>query len=300
MIKKIRIENFRCIRELEMDLDPLTVLVGPNASGKSTVLKALALQDLEFPDETLGSGWKIVYTNEHGEERVQQHPRAPRSGRLEPFEAQVYQLDLRAMRQQNTLSYERQLAPDGANLANAFASLPRRKRSAVSEQLVRLVDVFGDVDARPVGNGRVRIMLQDRWDENRWFEPGDVSDGTMFVLAFLVVLHQEERPKTICIEEPERGLHPYLIGQVIESLRSIARGEHGPATQVVLATQSAELLNHVRPEEVRFLERDAGGGVQVRTAPIDDEAWTNAIEVYEHSMGQMWLSGSLGGVPGVQ
>lgn len=295
MITKIHIENFRCIRELEMDLEPLTVLVGPNASGKSTVLAALALQRWQGHDRgNLTKIARIVFYDEQGEaaqNRAQlEGPRAPR--------AQHFQLELQAMRRANTVQKAPLLASDGGDLANAFATLPRRKQGEVATELVRLVDSLGDVDVRPTNPGKHHLVFQDRWNEHRWFSPNEVSDGTMLVLAFLVLQHQEKRPSIICLEEPERGLHPYLLGQIIDLLRDISQGKHGPPTQFVLATQSAELLDHVQPHEVRFLERDAEGGVQVRTAPTEDEAWADAIREYENSVGQMWLSGSLGGVPG--
>ena len=70
-------------------------------------------------------------------------------------------------------------------------------------------------------------------------------------------------------------------------------------TQVVLATHSAELLNFVEPREVRFMSRDtADGSVQIRPAPIDSAEWAAAYAAYEQSLGGLWLSGNLGGVPG--
>ncbi len=297
MITKIQIENFRCIRKLEMDLEPLTVLVGPNASGKSTVLAALALDQWQQTDMRAGAErLGISFFDELGEAATNTSnlagPRAPRVQRL--------QLELNALRQANQVQQAPQLASNGGNLANAFATLPRRKQAEVAAELIRLVDTFGDVDVRPATStsGEHRMVFQDRWNEKRWFEPHEVSDGTMLVLAFLVLQHQQERHDIICLEEPERGLHPYLLGQIIDLLRAISEGKHGPPTQFVLATQSAELLDHVQPHEVRFLERDADGGVQVRTAPTNDEAWADAIHEYENSVGRMWLSGSLGGVPG--
>lgn len=299
MIKKIRIENFRCIRELEMDLEPLTVLVGPNASGKSTVLAALALREWRSSDlPRLGAKGLVTWNDEQGRAVSLRHGIVIAHESLPSV--QRYQLELKALREPNIVQQEWSLTHDGGNLANVFASLPRRTQAEVASELARLVDAFGDVDIRPVAAGKHQLVFQDRWNDNRWFTPTEVSDGTMLVLAFLVFQHQQRRPGTICLEEPERGLHPYLLGQVIDLLRNISQGKHGPATQFILATQSAELLDHVQPHEVRFLERDSEGGVQVRTAPVDDEAWANAIHEYENSVGQMWLSGSLGGVPGAQ
>lgn len=295
MIKHVSIANFRCIRELEMDLEPLTVLVGPNASGKSTVLAALALKGWAQSDMRAGQPGAITWSDDTGKVSVLRQ----NTGGSPPATS-VYHLDLRALRKPNTVTLAPLLASDGSNLANAFYTLSRREQASIAANLVRLVGSFGDVDVRPLAEGQHQMIFQDRWDQKRWFTPTEVSDGTMLVLAFLVLQHQQDRPSTICLEEPERGLHPYLLGQIIDLLRALSQGKHGPATQFVLATQSAELLDYVRPEEVRFLERDADGGVRIRTAPIDDDAWADAIHVYENSMGQMWLSGSLGGVPGEQ
>ncbi len=287
MIEHVSIANFRCIQTLEMDLEPLTVLVGPNASGKSTVLAALAR-------ELRGAGghWAISLRSNGQDVNYSQG-----SAR-----ARTHQFVLERLRQPNAAQAAVSLTRDGGNLANVFATLPRKTQGAVAQELCRTVDVFADVDVRPVANtpGHHRIVFQDRWDETRWFEPTEVSDGTMLMLAYLVMQHETQGPETIMIEEPERGLHPYLIGELMRLLRSISNGDRGRKLQFILATQSAELLDHVEPHEVRFLERDEQGGVRVKLAPTEDEGWAEAIEQYQSSVGQMWLSGSLGGVPGTQ
>jgi predicted ATPase len=127
-----------------------------------------------------------------------------------------------------------------------------------------------------------------------------VSDGTIITLA-LLCLPQLERPVDIlCIEEPEHGLHPYLLAEAIAMLRKLSRGELGAkAVQVVIATHSAQLLDLAEPEEVRFVTRSLeDGATQVQRAPTDTDGWKAAYEEYQQSLGDMWLSGGLGGVPG--
>ena len=69
--------------------------------------------------------------------------------------------------------------------------------------------------------------------------------------------------------------------------------------QVVLATHSAELLDYVRPEEVRFLTRSQeDGSVRVNQAATDTPNWRRVYETYKQSLGGIWLSGGMGGVPG--
>ena len=71
------------------------------------------------------------------------------------------------------------------------------------------------------------------------------------------------------------------------------------ATQIILATHSPELLDHVRPEEVRFLSRDnADGTMEVRQVDPATPGWADAFREYSESLGNVWLSGGLGGVPG--
>lgn len=122
----------------------------------------------------------------------------------------------------------------------------------------------------------------------------------MLVLAFLVLQYQNPPVDLITIEEPERALHPYLLDEVIQLLRRMTTGEIGnKPIQVVLATHSAELLEYVRPEEVRFLTRSReDGSVQVNQASTESTNWQQVYKEYRESLGSIWLSGSMGGVPG--
>lgn len=144
------------------------------------------------------------------------------------------------------------------------------------------------------------LRFHDRWSPDVTYGPNEVSDGTMLLLAFLVLQFQPQVPDLITIDEAERGFHPYLLGQYVDYLRKLSRGELGKQPiQVVLATHSAELLDHLRPEEVRFLSRsDEDGSVRVSEAPTESEDWEAVRAEYEDSMGGIWLSGGLGGVPG--
>src|SRR5690606_23679070 len=126
-----------------------------------------------------------------------------------------------------------------------------------------------DLDTIPHGQGSKRFRFHDRWSETTTYSPDEVSDGTMLVLAFLLIPYQQPSVDVLCIEEPERGLHPYLMNALVEQLRALSTGGDGrPPVQILLATQSAEFLNHLQPEEVRFLRRDASdGSVIVETPP---------------------------------
>jgi len=89
------------------------------------------------------------------------------------------------------------------------------------------------------------------------------SDGAMLLTAFLALAFSGD-PGLILIEEPENGLHPSRLKDVIDMLRKISEGALGNAPrQVIITTHSPLLLNYTRPEEVRIVRRDLEKGTMV-------------------------------------
>jgi predicted ATPase len=304
VIQSVHIRNFRCLRDVDFTLSPLTALVGPNGSGKSTVLAALN-PGLQFD-------WSMCWRHERSLEigvafrlpdKTLEWAMTPTGRRLvitTPFGYQFLRLDLDKMREAIELTRMPKLDWKGAQLANAFGTLTRKQQAELAEQLCSLVPTFSDVDLVPVGSGNHTLRFHDRWDPSVHYSPSEVSDGTMLVLAFLLIQHQQDVPDLLAIEEPERGLHPYLLGELVAFLRKLAAGEIGARPiQIVLATQSADLLDHLRPDEVRFLDRDTeDGSVRVEAVDTGADGWERAFAEYRNSLGSAWLAGSLGGVPG--
>lgn len=310
MIKHFRVQNYGCLKDVELNLAPLTVLVGPNASGKSTILKALSPRPVAWQHRWQHAEVDIVLLEREHDDGSKANLRLQQNGGSGPYHEtrsnwetlsyQLLRLSPDSLREENQVRNETTLNELGFNLTNLFYSLGRARQSKVAEQLSRLVPAIRDVDVRPTENaGRHTLLFEDRWREGLWYKPAEVSDGTILMLAFVVLQYQEPPVDLLCIEEPERGLHPYLLGEVVDLLRKLAHGELGERPiQVLLATHSAELLDRAQPEEVRFLSRSADGGVIVKEAPTDSPNWEQAYREYQESLGAAWLSGGLGGVPG--
>lgn len=301
MIRQLVIENFRCLRAVTLRLEPLTVFVGANASGQSSVFAALRAQftkdSLWARDPSLTA--KVTARTTRGEFVRSFRAPATTTGTPEWPRCQLFQLDPDQLRLPNQLAEARELAGNGCGLANVFATLTRREQDAIAQQFCRLVPLFADVAPRPMAQGNHRIVFQDRWHPEVWYEPGQVSDGSMLVLAFLLLPHQSPPPDVIAIEEPERGLHPYLLDQLVRTLRRLAGGEIGPhPVQVLLSTHSAQLLECVAPAEVRFFRRaPANGETLVEQPPVDDPRWLQALRQYDAAVGDPWLAGGPAGSP---
>jgi predicted ATPase len=304
VIQSVRFKNFRCLRDVKLKLTPLTVLVGPNSSGKTTVLEGLKPRSSVEPSDfwRQNPAQDLVIRWYYPDGRFDSFEYIPNEGIFSGHfhTSQKLTLDLNALRRENVLASAQQLSSTGDNLTNVFATLTRQQQAAVAKELCRLVPMFSDVDLEPTSDGQHRLRFQDRWNQELWFAPSQVSDGTMLVLAFLVLQYQNPPVDIITIEEPERALHPYLLDELIQFLRKMTTGEIGKKpVQVVLATHSAELLEYVHPEEVRFLTRSPDdGSVQVNEAPTNTTNWQQVYKEYRESLGGLWLSGNLGGVPG--
>ncbi len=308
MIQKIEILNFRCLRHVKLRLGALTVLVGPNASGKTAVLEALR-DHVEFPrdawqhreDSEISLHVTAKLTPDVRAPYVFSHSRVSSTWKhAKPWNYHLLHLDPSQLRLENRVEFSPRLDQHGANLSNLVASLTRTQQETLAKNMSKLLRVFQDVDVQPTKNGMHQIRFQDRWDANTWYSPEEVSDGTMLVTAYLALQHQKDHPTVLGIEEPERGLHPYLIGQLVKTLRLIADGQlGGEPFQVVLATHSAELLDYVQPDEVRFFDRSAeDGSVVISEVETSTSDWKRAFQRYKKSLSAAWLAGGLGGVPG--
>jgi predicted ATPase len=113
------------------------------------------------------------------------------------------------------------------------------------------------------------------------------SDGTLKMLAYLVVLYDPVPPRFIGIEEPENFLHPRLLDTLGEECRKA-----GERAQLLVTTHSPFFLHAMRPEEVRMLYRDENGYTQVRRASdiqrIREFMQDGAL------LGDLWTEGQFG------
>jgi hypothetical protein len=118
------------------------------------------------------------------------------------------------------------------------------------------------------------------------------SDGAVLLLAFLAVAHLPEPPGLLLIEEPENGIYPERLEQVIGLLKELVQGSDGkPFPQIVMTTHSPYVLSHFKPEEVTFLSRppdDPDGPVRAR--PLRDAPNIRERMGSEFYLGELWYN----------
>ena len=187
----------------------------------------------------------------------------------------------------------RLLRPDGANLAS-FLHLLREKHEDDYRLIVRTVrqvaPFFRDFALEPQSLNPEKIRLEWKHEgTDAYFDASSLSDGTLRFMALATLFLQPTayRPSVMVLDEPELGLHPYAI-TLLASLMKKASTD----AQVIVATQSSLLLDHLEPEDVLVADRVNGTTQFTRLDSSRLESWLE-----DYSLGQLWEKNEFGGRP---
>jgi predicted ATPase len=176
------------------------------------------------------------------------------------------------------------LSREGENLALVAEYLYKEHREVfnrILDQLKRRVPGISDVQTKVTDTGRVLLRFQD----GSFVDPflaQNVSDGTIKMFAYLILLHDPSPHPLLCVEEPENQLYPKLLGELAEEFRDYARR----GGQVMVSTHSPDFLNACKLDEVYWLEK-IHGYTKIHKAKNDKQ-----IAAYmsddEEKMGYLW------------
>ena len=144
-----------------------------------------------------------------------------------------------------------------------------------------------NVEAEATVDGRIVLKFQDGSFRDP-FIARYVSDGTIKMFAYLLLLHDPKPHPLLCIEEPENQLYPSLMRNLAEEFRSYARR----GGQVFVSTHSPDFLNAVELEEVFWLTKQ-NGFTHLRAAK-DDPAIQALMEAGDQ-LGSLWQQDYLEG-----
>lgn len=120
----------------------------------------------------------------------------------------------------------------------------------------------------------------------------DASFGAIRVLALLALLYDPDPPQITCIEEVDHGLHPYVFDRLVTRLREASK-----RTQILVATHSPALVNRLAAKELIVCERAADGSTRLPAVDSEEIAEKERVANGRLRLGELWFSGSLGGVP---
>ncbi len=215
----------------------------------------------------------------------------PRVAALREFITDWYvsYLSVNDTRGQPVAGPQPRLSRTGDNMANVVQFLKEQypeRLDQILDVLQRRVPRLERVDAELMPDGRLLLQIKDAPFE----EPvlaRFASDGTLKMLAYLIVLYDPEPSRFIGIEEPENHLHHRLLPSLAEECRAASA-----RSQLLVTTHSPYLVNGLRAKEVRILHRDEQGYAQIVTAA--DIPGVKEFLSHGASLGDLWLEGYLG------
>ena len=363
MIENVIIKNFKSIRDLELPLTNLNVLIGSNGVGKSNFISFFemtkAIFEQRFGSYTLDKGGidnllyrgrkisKEIYGlmdfkntnaffftlkpaqsnkgyidntgdffNKRGEStkdylnqwhRTFWDSAVEESNLMGKMYGRAYYLNsyLRSftvyhfhdtsssspMRGQCEINDNSFLRDNGSNLAAYLYMLKQTDEKAfrlIEGTIHSIAPYFKRFNLRPDPVTPSKISLE--WEEvnsDMYLNGYSFSDGTIRFIALATLLLQSKLPEVIIIDEPELGLHPAAINKLAALIKRASK-----SSQIILSTQSTNLVNCFEPENIIVVDREDEQTVFKRLNSADLSVW---MDEYNYSISDMWETNLIGG-----
>ena len=326
MIASIAFKNFKALRDTRVALSRFNLVIGPNGSGKTSLIAAVrqlgGLAKITphplLPERPPEGTRAIAFTftapfaaisaqlscvSDTACEVVQVSPADAPSWpalRSELTTIRSYLLDHNALGQPSLHTGHAPLSENGANLSAVLADLQDRAPSAFSaltSEILRILPEFNSLKITPLPSGQVEAGLS--LTNHQLIPASELSQGTLYLLGILALAFDPCPPHVLCIEEVDRGIHPRLLRPIRDALYRLSHPEsvgspHRP-TQIITTTHSPYFIDLFRdhPEDVILSEKQGNTARFMRLADRPDLPEL----LHDGSLGDMWFSGILGGVP---
>lgn len=148
-----------------------------------------------------------------------------------------------------------------------------------------------------------RLGLTHRTQKVKYWAD-ELSEGTLYFLALLCIINQPNPPKLLLLEEPEKGIHPRRLFEVMQFILTLVEEKD---VQVIMTTHSPAVVDMFKdmPESVFIFDKDEEGATHVKNLQRDviepETARSKELGIepphYTDSLGDAWTVGLLGGVP---
>ena len=176
----------------------------------------------------------------------------------------------------------------GDNLGNVVQFMEREhpeRFQAILKNIAGKIPGIDKIDTERTSDGRLLLRFNDKGFQDPFYAQ-QVSDGTLKVFAYLLLLEDPSPPPFLCIEEPENGLYHKLLETLANEFREHADTPGG--SQVFITTHQPYFVNALEPDEVWILEKGDDGFSTIRRA--SDDPIVNNMVAEGLPLGNLWYS----------
>jgi predicted ATPase len=296
VVRRLTLENYRCFRSIDVPLNQLTVLIGSNNTGKSVFLSAIRklINNEKDPENDRRNRVssiepKVSADTSVGELTFGEGPR----NLLQPVGFFHFPSTGVMMQSQGIASRQEipQLGSDGSNVAAVYDFMLRNYYKEhfepINQMLRELIPGFESIlIATPQPAERELYLLLE---DGLRLPASEASTGVRLMLTFAALVHHPTPPRVVLLEEPEAGVHPRRLEEIVNLLKDLTKGRYGAwPTQVIMTTHSPHLLSCIEPDEAEVLvfQRQPDGERTVK--PFDKERLKHYLK--EFSMGEIWFN----------
>ena len=194
-----------------------------------------------------------------------------------------------AARSLPTAGPQKHLNSHGDNIGNVVQFMAREHKDrfkAVLDRIAAKIPGIKSIDTQETEDKRLLLRFNDGAFADPFFAQ-QMSDGTLKVFAYLLLMDDPEPPPFICIEEPENGLYHKLLEALAQEFRAHATGKKN-APQIFVTTHQPYFVDALSPDEVWILEKAADGYSVIRRVS-DLEVVQNLVEE-GLPLGGLWYS----------
>lgn len=177
----------------------------------------------------------------------------------------------------------------GDNIGNVVQFMERehpRQFLSILNRIAEKIPGIDRIDTEKTPDGRLLLRFNDKGFRDPFYSQ-QMSDGTLKVFAYLLLLEDPTPPPFICIEEPENGLYHKLLESLAKEFREHATGRKG-GSQVFITTHQPYFVDALEPEEVWVLEKGSDGFATIRRASGDSIVKNMVAEGLP--LGGLWYS----------
>jgi predicted ATPase len=322
-IASLRFINFKVFRDAELPLGRTTLIIGPNGAGKTTCVQAIdlmrssqsgnvpsakSLRSLTAPPNDpvkIEVKWDGPNNAKTGFLFKNEHPYVQFTDELSRAKffsnARVFAFQHDHIADVVPLAKNLEMERTGRLIPSVLTTLQDQypeRWDQLNKDLSQLLPEFDRILLdTPQLNTRA---FELRTKQGKYRVPaGSLSQGTLFAVALLTLSNLPEPPPLIAIEDPDRGMHPRLLKDVLAAVHRLSHpdefGDSRSPVQVILTTHSPYFVDlfsdHL--EDVVVLEKN-----DLSSSFKSLSKFPNVLDIVQDaSLGETWFNGLLGGVP---